>query len=83
MSTENTEALTFVSVKLCCLGFVHRHNELFFSYLRSFICKFASSEEIRILADEERTPTIFSIDLRLGLFMLRCRSMHLFKVKSS
>ena len=46
MSAENTETLTFVSLKLCFLGFVNRHNELFFSYLWSFIRKFISSEEI-------------------------------------
>ena len=43
MSTENTETLTFVSLKLCFLGFVHHHNELFFSYLWSFVHKFISS----------------------------------------
>ena len=43
MSAENTEKLTFVSLKLCFLGFVHRHNELFFSYLWSFVHKFTSS----------------------------------------
>ena len=32
-SAENNEMLTFVSLKLCFLGFVHCHNELFFSYL--------------------------------------------------
>ena len=46
MSAENTETLTFVSLKLCFLGFVHRHNELFFSYLHvhvwSFVHKFTS-----------------------------------------
>ena len=31
MSAENTETLTFVSLKFCFLGFVHRHNELFYS----------------------------------------------------
>ena len=74
MSAEKTEMLTFVSLKLCFLGFVHRHNELFFNYLWSFVHKFASSEEIRIRADEERVPThcLIIIDLRLGLFMLRC-----------
>ena len=55
MSAENSETLTFVSLKLCFLGFVH--NELFFSYLWSFIHKFISSDEIRIRADEETTPT--------------------------
>ena len=54
---ENTETLSFVSLKFCFLGFVHRHNELFFSYLWSFIRKFIRSEEIRIQVDEERTPT--------------------------
>ena len=57
MSSENTETLTFVSLKFCLLGFVHRHNELLFSYLWSFIRKLISSEEIRIRADVERTPT--------------------------
>ena len=42
MSAENTETLTFVSLNLCFLGFVHRHNELFFSYLWSFVHKFTS-----------------------------------------
>ena len=46
MSAENTETLTFVFLKLCFLGFVHRHNELFFSYLWSVIREFVSSEEI-------------------------------------
>ena len=40
--------LTFVTLKFCFLGFVHRHNKLFFSYLWSFVCKFISSEEIQI-----------------------------------
>ena len=43
MSAENTETLTFVSLKLCFLGSVHHHNELFFSYLQSFVHKFTSS----------------------------------------
>ena len=43
MSAENTETLTFVSLKICFLGFVYRHNELFFSYLWSFVHKFVSS----------------------------------------
>ena len=54
---------------------IHRHIKLFFSYLWSFICKFISFEEIRIQANEERTPThclIIIIDLRLGLFVVRC-----------
>ena len=79
MSAENTETLTFVSLKLCFLGFVHRHNELFFSYMWSFMRKFIISDEIRIRADERRTPThcliikcYNGIDLWLGLFMLRC-----------
>ena len=42
MSAENTETLTFVSLKLCFLGCVH-HHELFFSYLWSFVHKFTSS----------------------------------------
>ena len=43
MSAENTETLTFVSLKLCFLDFVHRDNKLFFSYLWSFVHKFSSS----------------------------------------
>ena len=42
MSAENTETLTFVSLKLCFLGFVYHHNELFFSYLWSFVHNFIS-----------------------------------------
>ena len=42
MSAENTETLTFVSLKLCFLDFVYRHNELFFSYLWSFVHNFIS-----------------------------------------
>ena len=48
MLSENTETLTFVSLKFCLLGFVHRRNELLFSYLWNFIRKLTSSEEIRI-----------------------------------
>ena len=56
MSAENTETLTFVSLKLCFLGFVHHHNELFFSYLWSFVHKFTSSsdESDRELIRKER-----------------------------
>ena len=43
MSAENTKTLTSVSLKLCFLGFIHRHIELFFSYLWSCVHKFASS----------------------------------------
>ena len=43
MSAENTETLTFESLKLCFMGFIHHHNELFFSYLWSFVHKFTSS----------------------------------------
>ena len=45
MSAENpdNETLTFVSLKLFFLDFVHHHNELFFSYLWSFVHKFTSS----------------------------------------
>ena len=57
MSAENIETLSFVSLKFCFLGFVHRHNELFFSYLWSFIHEFISSEEIKITVDEDRIPT--------------------------
>ena len=61
MSAENTETLTFVSLKLCFFGFVHCHNEFFFLYLWSFIRKFISSDQIQIRANEERTPTHCSI----------------------
>ena len=43
MSAENNETPTLVSLKLCFLDFVHRHNELFFSYLWSPVHKFTSS----------------------------------------
>ena len=43
MSAENTETLTFVSLNLCLLGFVNHHNELFFSYLWSFVHEFTNS----------------------------------------
>ena len=56
MSAEDTETLTSVFLKLCFLGFVHHHNEFFFSYLWSFIHKFTSFEDIQIRADEEITP---------------------------
>ena len=46
-----------LNTNFCFLGFVHCHNELFFSYLWSFVRKFISSNEIRIRVDEERTPT--------------------------
>ena len=71
MSAENIETLTFVSLRFYFLGFVHRHNELFFSYLWSFVHKFISSEKIRIRADEERTPTHCLIIIKLGLFMVK------------
>ena len=58
---RNANFCIFQALFFCFLGFVHHHNELFFSYLWSFICKFTSSEEIQILADEERTPTSCSI----------------------
>ena len=67
MSAENTETLTFVSLKLCFLDFVHRQHELLFSYLWSFVHKFAS---LRVLADEERTFT--NSILIVFLFILRC-----------
>ena len=57
MTAENTEMLTFVSLKLCFLSFVHRHNKLLLSYLWSFICKFTSADKIRIRAHEGTTPT--------------------------
>ena len=71
MSAENTETLTFVSLKLCFLGFVHRHNELFFSYLWSFMRKFIISDEIRIRADKERMPTHCLIIKYYNRFMAR------------
>ena len=42
---ENIKTLTFVSLKLCFLSFVHHHNELFFSYMWSFVHKFTSSSK--------------------------------------
>ena len=69
MSAENTKTLTFVSLKLCFLGFVHRHNELFFSYLWSFMRKFIISDEIRIRADEGRMPTYCLIIKYYNRFM--------------
>ena len=43
MSAENTESLTFVSLMFCFWGFVNCDNELFFSYLWSFVHEFTSS----------------------------------------
>ena len=43
VSRKKTEKLIFISLKLCFLGFVHRHNKLFFSYLWSFVHIFTSS----------------------------------------
>ena len=43
MSEENTKTLTSICLKLCFLGFIHLHIDLFFSYLWSFAHKFASS----------------------------------------
>ena len=43
MSAVNNKTLTSISLKLCFSGFVHHHNELFFSYLWSFVHKFTSS----------------------------------------
>ena len=65
MSAADTiETITFVSLKLCFLGFVH-HNELFFSYL-----SINSQTQVRIRADEKRMPTHCSIiDLRLHGFV--------------
>ena len=60
ISAENSETLTFVYLKFCFLGFVHHHKKLFLSYLWSFIRKFISSDEERIQADEERTPTHYN-----------------------
>ena len=64
-SAENTEKLTFVSLKLCFLGFVNRHNELFFSYLWSFVHEFTSSSTNHTLFNYN----IFKAEF---LFMLRC-----------
>ena len=79
MSTENSEMLTFVSLKLCFLGFVHCHNQLFFSYVASFICKFISSNEIRIRADEERMPTHYkrfmAVFVYADLYVLKVTSL--------
>ena len=80
MSAENIEMLTFVSFKFCFLGFVHRHNELFFSYPWSFVHKFTSSEKIRIRADEERTPTHYLIIINKAGFVYA--EVYAFKVTS-
>ena len=50
MSAENTESLTFVSLKFCFLGFVNRDNELFFGYLWSFVHEFTSSSTNLIMS---------------------------------
>ena len=64
MSAENTETLTFVSLKLCFLGFVHHHNELFFSYLWSFVHKFTSSSTNPIVSWwGKNASTLFSYDI--------------------
>ena len=71
MSAEKTKKVTFVSLKLCFLGFVHLHNELSFSYLWSFIHKFINSEDMQIQADEVRTPThgLIIIKILLTIYM--------------
>ena len=51
MSAENNETLTFVSLKLCFLGFVHRHNELFFSYPGVLSINSQVQVRIRLRAD--------------------------------
>ena len=43
MLTDNNKTQTFVSLGLCFWGFVYCHEELFLSYLRSFVHKFTSS----------------------------------------
>ena len=61
MSAENTEPLPFVSLKLCFLGFVHRHNELFFSYLWSFVHEFTSSSTNPIASWWKERPHIVQL----------------------
>ena len=79
MSAENTETLTFVSLKVCFWGFVHCHNKLFFNYLWSLSINSQVLVLIRLRVDEERTPvhTLFNYDRFKAefLFMLKC--MHL------
>ena len=47
MSAEKHRNANFCILifKLCFLGFVHLHNEFFFSYTWSFVYKFTRSEE--------------------------------------
>ena len=66
MSAENTETLAFVSLMFCFLGFVHRHNELFFSYLWSF---FPINSQVH---DKYESELIRKERPWLILFMLRC-----------
>ena len=75
---ENTEKLTFVSLKLCFLGFVNRHNELFFSYLWSCVHEFTSSSTNPIASWwGKNAHTLFNYNYYYWfkaefLFMLRC-----------
>ena len=65
---KNTKTLTFVSLKLCFLGSVHCHNELFFSYLWSFVLKFTSSST-NLSWWGRIAHTLFNYNrVRLGLF---------------
>ena len=75
MSTENSKTLTFVSLKVCFLGFVHRHNEF-----SSAICG-VSSIDSQVLTkykselmrkERPHIAQLCIIHLWLGLFMLRC-----------
>ena len=72
MSAENTKRLTSVSLKLCFLGFVNRCNELFFSYLWSFVHEFTSSSTNPTASYEEKTPTHRLIILELRWSFCSC-----------
>ena len=61
--SKSNQTLPFVSSRLCFLGFVHRHNELFLIYLWSFDHKFTSYESDSELMRKER-PHILILRLR-------------------
>ena len=81
MSAENTEKLTFVSLKLFFLGFVHRHNKLFFNYVWSLSINSQVQVRIRSPAEEERTPTRCSIIIDSRLSFVHAE-VYAFKVTS-
>ena len=76
MSAENIETLTFVFLKLCFLGFVHRHNELFLQLSVEFLSINSQVQvRIRLRVDKERNAhTLLNYNRFKAefLFMLRC-----------